>query len=149
MKHPQDTSNDERANDGWTAKNVFFVCFRYFQRVNIEAKIIDWVLTVLCFSLLAPFHSLIFIAFFTVLSHTIFDTCSSPLESLRLLTRFRWTHWGDWNMPPSPIKSPNPSTEPFTLPALLSSSSHSFIHSPLSPLPNMKILEKSFPWTEN
>lgn len=42
MKHPQDTLND---------KNVFFVCFRYFQRVNIFRKIIDWVLTVLCFRL--------------------------------------------------------------------------------------------------
>lgn len=46
-------SIDLFAVDGASAKThrVFSVYFRYFQTVNIEPKIIDWVFNVLCFIL--------------------------------------------------------------------------------------------------
>lgn len=95
MKHPP--RHIERSRE----KNVFFVCFRYFQRVNIEAKIIDWVLTeLLPFFLLASSSRSL---------SRLFNTCSRHWNCLQLKqhTSPRLKH-----ATLSTIKSPNPTAVP-------------------------------------
>lgn len=119
MKHPP--RHIERSRE----KNVFFVCFRYFQRVNIEAKIIDWVLTELL-----PFFLLASSSRFLSLDYSIHVLVTGIACSSNN------THPRDWNMPP--YRRLNPQIPP---------------QCPISTTlqdEGIKILEKSlFPWTEN